>query len=46
MIKKHIVLKILKSLMYETDNNYFGIELQNVLDYLSSDKDTEGWKLF
>lgn len=39
--KKHIVFKTLKSLMYETDENYFGIELQRVLDNLLSDKDTK-----
>jgi len=42
--KKHIVFKTLKSLMYETDENYFGIELQKVLDNLLSDKDTEDFR--
>jgi len=39
--KKHIIFKTLKSLMYENSENYFGIELQKVLDNLLSDKDTE-----
>lgn len=43
MIKKTIVFKTLKSLLYETDENNFYIGLQTVLNDLLNDKDTEDY---